>query len=170
MSLNTLELLAGTQAFALPLVEDEVVGQVLDDVERAGTQLLKVEVLNALVVRELRANVLTVTDLAHHLDVGTLVFNVVVELSARHMLEFLSIANVTAKLRTVELCMRLQFSERLPDNFALAIRRRALMRELTEVNTVLKNFVDRLEEVTTDLTVGAAHLEVRRGAGNAILG
>jgi hypothetical protein len=114
--LDTLRLLANAKRLTLPLVKDQVVSEVLNDVFGAGAELLDVEILNALVLRELSARVFAVADLAHDEHVGALVLDVVEELSASHVLVLLTVADVAAKLGTMELSVSLKLAERRPDD------------------------------------------------------
>ena len=76
------------------------------------------------------------------------------------MLELLSIADVATELGALVLGMSLELSQGLPDNLGTTLGRPASMRELTEVDTVAKHFVDLLHEVTSSLAVGAADIEL----------
>ena len=101
---------------------------------------------------------LLVAYLTHDLDFRAILFNMIVKLSSRHHLRFLPVANITAKFGTVELRVSLQFTKSLPYN---VIGTWAFMRELTEINTVLDDFVDWSQEVTTALAIRAANIVVR---------
>lgn len=170
MPLNALWLLADAETLALSLVQDQVVSEVIDDVIGAGAKLLQVEILNTLVLRELGASVLTVADLAHDEHVRALTLNVVKELGARHMLVLLTVANVATKLGTMELSVRLQLTERRPDDLRFTTGTHASVRELAEIDTVLQHLVHFLQEVTAGLAVGAADIVLgRRLATGAVL-
>jgi hypothetical protein len=158
---NAAGLRAGAQGLALPAVEDQTLGQVLDDVRGHGFQLLEVEVLDALVFRELGAGVLPVADLAHYKDVRTFVLDMGLQIDTGHVLELLAVADVAAILGTLELGVVLQLFERLPKNNARAVALEAPVRKLTEIDAVLDDLIHRLEEVTLDAAVRTlAFLEV----------
>lgn len=125
-------------------MEDKLVGEVLQHVEREGLKLLNVEIANALMVGKFFASVFLVADLAHDLDVWTVPLDMLIQLHSRHMLIFLTIANVATEFRTVELCMSLKFSQGLPNDFSSSVEARAFMWEFTEVNTVLQHLVHLL--------------------------
>lgn len=72
------------------------------------------------------------------------------------MLELLTIADVAAELRAVELGMNLQLRESHPEDLALPGALDALVREFAEVDAVLEHLVDRLEEVSGNPAVRAA--------------
>jgi len=82
------------------------------------------------------------------------------ELSSGHKLILVSVANIATKLWAIELSVSLKFTKGLPDNFTVSLKRWASMWELTEINTVLKNLVNFLQEVSSSLTVGAADIIV----------
>ena len=162
MSFSALRFLADAETLALSLVQDQVVGEVLDDLFRARAKLLKVEILNALVLRELGSRVFAVANLTHDEHVGAVVLDVVEQLSARHVLVLLAVADVAAKLGAVELGVSLQLAERGPHDLGLAVRSLASVRELAEVNAVLEHLVDLLHEVALGLAVGAANVVLGR--------
>lgn len=145
-------------------MEDQLVGQVVNHIGKVCLDLLDVEVLDALMVGEVGTGILLVADLAHDSDLGALELDVVVELGPCHVLELITIADVTSEFRAMELCMSLKLTQGLPDDWLVTLKRWTSVRELTEIDTVLQDFVDRLKEIAPDLTVRAADIEVWRGA------
>ena len=113
------------------------VRQMVKDIEGIDRQFFNVKVFDALVLRKVLSRVLFVADLAHDHDFRTVPLYMFIQLSARHVLELISITNVAPELRTVELCVNLQLTEGLPNDLALPIRSWTSMRELTKVDTVL---------------------------------
>jgi hypothetical protein len=92
-----------------------------------------------------------------NLDFWAMLFNMVPKLSSSHVLEFLKVANIaTVFWALVVLCMLLKLSDRLPDDFTVWSFI-ALMRELTEINTVSYNWVNFLENVSFALAMWASH-------------
>lgn len=152
---------AESQALLLSSVQNQLVGEVLHHIKPLGVQLFDVEVLDALVIGELASWVLLVADLAHDHHFSAVSLYVVIELCSRHVLVLITIANVATKFGAVELSMCLKLSKSLPDDLVLSIQRWALVRELTEVDTVLEDLVYRLEEITSALAVRAANIKVR---------
>jgi hypothetical protein len=74
------------------------------------------------------------------------------------VLELFSVANIATKFRAVELSMSLKFSKGLPDNLSSSVLSVTFMWELTEINTVFKNFIDLLHEVASSLAVWTANV------------
>lgn len=102
---NAARLRASAYTLTLSAVQDETFGQVLDDVGATGPQLLKVEVLDALVMLVVGAGVLAIADLAHDHHFRTLVLDVLLQLRASHVLKLWPTANATAVFRAVKLRM-----------------------------------------------------------------
>ena len=113
-------------------------------------------------LREIFTRVFFIANLAHDHHLRAITLDVFVQLSTRHMLVLITIANVAAKLRAVELSMNLQLSQGLPNDLSFTIWSRASMWELAEINTVLEYFVHWLQEVTSCLAIWAADVKVGR--------
>ena len=109
--------------------------------------------------RELRPIELFAANLALDHHFRTLSFDVLEQLGTSHVLEVLVIADVAPELWTVKHGMLLQLPHGLPDDLPVPVVLVALVRELTEVNTVSKYFIDILQEVTSGLAVRAANIE-----------
>ena len=120
------------------------------------SQLLKIEIFDALMIRKFSAEVLLVTHLTHNENLWTIFLNVLVKLPSGHMLVFFSIAYVTSEFRAVELSMCLELVQGFPNYFTSTIVCEALMREFTEVNTIFEDFVNILHEVIAFTAVWAA--------------
>jgi hypothetical protein len=105
--LNALVLGAETKTFFLSSMKNEFVCQLVDNVIAMGIQLVNIEFLYALMTTEFCSGVLLVTDLAHHLHLGTVSLDVVVQLRSSHVLELLSVADIASKLRAVKLSVSL---------------------------------------------------------------
>lgn len=121
-----------------------MLSQVVDDVEMVGAQPLEIHITEALVVRELSSVELPLADLALYDDLGALSFDVLEQLSPGHVLVVLVIANIAAKLRALVHRVLLQLGHGLPNDFLFSSIPPALVWELAKVNTIAKNFVDRL--------------------------
>jgi len=84
-------------------------------------------------------------------------FNMIPKLSSGHTLEFLKVANIATVFRAlVVLRMLLKLCDSHPFNFT-SWAFIALMRELTEINTVSYNWVNFLENVSFTLAMWASH-------------
>ena len=81
------------------------------------------------------------------------------------MLEVLVIANVTAKLGAVIDGVLLEFFHGFPYDLAMLAVFVTFVRELTEVNAVLKNLVYWLQKVATSLAMGTADVVARSDTG-----
>jgi hypothetical protein len=149
-----------SETFLLSSVENQLISQVVNDLERLLLQSFNIEFLDALVIVELTSWILLVADLAHYKNLWTVSLDVIVELGTSHMLELGPIAYITSELGAVELSVGLQFTEGLPDDHILSVLP-ALMRKLTEIYAVLKNFVDLLEEITPSLAIRTAKIVSR---------
>jgi phage-related minor tail protein len=68
------------------------------------------------------------------------------------------VADITAKLRTIEKSMLLKFSHCFPNNFSTFAVFVAAMREFTKINAISDNFVNFLQEITSILTIWAADI------------
>ena len=128
----------------LSSVEDQLVNKLIQNIVVISGQLFNVEFFDALMISELSSWVLLVANLAHDWDFRTVSLDVVVKLGSSHMLEFFSVADIASEFRARVLSMSLELSQSLPDNFTSSIVKVASMRELTEINTVLKDLVDLL--------------------------
>ena len=158
MLLDTSWVEAHTKTLLLSSVEDQLIGQIVNNLEGLSLQSLNVEVLDALMIVELSSWILLVADLAHDQDLWAISLDMVVKLGSRHVLELRSVTDITAELWAVELSVGLELSESLPDDGLLSTLP-ASMWELTEINAVLENLVYFLEEVTTSLAIGTADVE-----------
>ena len=78
MLFNTVLLLADTESFFLSSEQDQLIGQVVDDVVALCVELLNVELLDAVMVLELIPGILLVAHLAHHLHLWAVSLDVVV--------------------------------------------------------------------------------------------
>ena len=122
-------------------VEDQLVYKLIQNIVVISSQLFNVELFDALVVRELSSWVLLVAHLAHNRHLRTVSLDMIVKLGSRHMLEFFSIADIASEFRARVLGMSLKLTQSFPDNLTSSVIEVASMRELTEINTVLKDFV-----------------------------
>jgi hypothetical protein len=157
--LNAVLLLAHTETFFLSSEQDKFVSQVVNHVVALGVELLDVKLLDAVMALELISSILFVADLAHNLHFWAISLDVIIKLSSCHVLELLSIANVATEFGALVLSMCLELTEGLPDDLRATFSGPASMRELTEVNTVSKNLVDLLQEVTSSLAIWAADIK-----------
>jgi len=82
VSLNTLELGAESKTLFLSSMENELVGEILDDIIALLLKLLDVEVLDALMVTELSSSIFFVTDLAHDENLGAVIFYMLMKLGS----------------------------------------------------------------------------------------
>ena len=71
------------------------------------------------------------------------------------MLEFFTVADVAAEFGAVELSVSLEFAKGLPDDLSSSIVSEASVRELAEVDTIPKNLVHFLHEITSSMAVRA---------------
>ena len=101
-----------------------------------------------------------VANLALYHYFWTFSFDMLKQLSSSHVLEVLMITNVASKLRAVKHCMFLKLFHCFPDNFSTFWPLIASMRKFTEINTIPKNFIDILKEVTSFLTIWAANIVI----------
>lgn len=76
------------------------------------------------------------------------------------MLILFTVADVATELGAVELSMRLELIQSLPDDFTMATTCMATMRKFTEIDTVFNDFVYFLHEITSGLAVRAADVEL----------
>ena len=136
MLLNALVFGAKTKSLLLSSVENEFVGQVINDIIAMSVQLIDVELLDALVRSKLSSSILLVTHLAHHLHFWAIFADVIIQLSSCHVLELFPVANITAKLWTGELSMSLELAKGLPNDLRASPVNMTSMWELTEVNAV----------------------------------
>lgn len=128
----------------LSSVENQLVNKLIQNIVVISGQLFNVEFFDTLMIGELSSWVLLVANLAHDWDFRTVSLDVVVKLGSSHMLEFFSVADIASEFRARVLSMSLELSQSLPDNFTSSIVKIASMRELTEIDTVLKDLVDLL--------------------------
>jgi hypothetical protein len=157
VSFNALLLDADTESLLLSSVKNKLIGQVVDHIVALGIQLLNVKLFDAVMASKFVSSIVLVAYLAHNFDLWAISLDVIIELSSCQVLILLSIANITAKFRARILSMCLEFSKSLPDDFAtLSFLIVASMWELTEINTVSKNLVDLLHEISSSLAVRAA--------------
>ena len=82
VSLNTLELGAESKTLFLSSMENELVGEILDDIIALLLKLLDVEVLDALMITELSSSIFFVTDLAHDENLGAVIFYMLMKLGS----------------------------------------------------------------------------------------
>ena len=157
MLFDTLLVQAHAETLCLSSVENQLVCQIVDDLEGVSLQLFNIEVLNALVLVELSSWILLVADLAHAKNFWAVSLDMIMELGSSHVLELGSIADITSKLGAVELSVCLEFSEGLPDDHSSIFI--ASVREVTEINAVLKNLVNFLKVITASLAIGTANIE-----------
>lgn len=125
-------------------MENQLVNKLIQNIVVISGQLFNVEFFDTLMIGELSSWVLLVANLAHDWDFRTVSLDVVVKLGSSHMLEFFSVADIASEFRARVLSMSLELSQSLPDNFTSSIVKIASMRELTEIDTVLKDLVDLL--------------------------
>ena len=71
------------------------------------------------------------------------------------MLEFFTVADVAAELGAVELGVSLELAEGFPNDLPSSIVSEASVRELAEVDTIPKNLVHFLHEITSSMAVRA---------------
>jgi hypothetical protein len=159
MLLHALVLGAQAKTLSLTSMKNQLVGQLVKHVIAVGGQLVLVKLLDALMPLEFGSRILLVADLAHDLDLWAISLDVVIELSPRHVLILLPIADVASELWTVELSMGLELAKSLPDYLGSLVGV-ASVRELAEVNAVLEHLVNWLHEVTTSLAARAAGIVV----------
>ena len=84
-------------------------------------KFLDIKIFDALVLSKYIARIFFVANLTHDLDLGTIFSNVVVELSTSHVLILFTVANVATEFWAIELSMRLEFIQSLPDDFTVPI-------------------------------------------------
>lgn len=104
---------------------------------------------------ELGSDIVSITNLAGYWHVRTISLHVLVELSSGEMLEFFPVAYIAPEFGTVELSVNLELSQSFPNYLGLSIYVTSVG-EFTKINTVLKNFVYGLKELTPFLTVRTA--------------
>lgn len=160
MLFNTVLLLTDAESLLLPSEKDKFIGKVINDVVALLVKLLNIELLDAMMSLKLVPSVLLVAHLAHHLHLWAVSLDVVVQLGSCHVLELLSVADIAAKFGALVLGVSLELSQGFPDNLGTTLVRPASMRELAEVNTVTKNLVNLLHEVSSGLAVGAADIKL----------
>ena len=136
MLLNALVFGAKTKSLLLSSVENEFVGQVINDIIAMSVQLVDVELLDALVRSKLSSSILLVANLAHHLHFWTFFADVIIQLGPSQVLELFPIANVAAKLWTGKLSVSLELAKGLPNDLRASPVDMTSMWELTEVNAV----------------------------------
>ena len=158
MLVYALLLWAESKAFLLSSMEDQFVNEFVQNIVVVSCQFFNVEFLDTLMVCEFCSWIFLVANLTHNWNFRAISFDMIIELSSSQMLILFSVADVTSEFWARVLSMSLEFSKGLPDNFTSTIIKVASMRELTEVNTVLKNFVNFLKEITSGLTVWAANI------------
>jgi len=108
---------------------------------------------------ELASRIFLITNVAHDLNLGTISLDMVEKLSSCHVLELLSVTDITSELWTLILRMSLELSKGLPDDLGFTrLLIPASMRELAEVNTVSEYLVDLLHEIACSLAVRAADI------------
>lgn len=107
--------------------------------------------------------VVLLTYLALYHYFWTLTFDVQEKLSSCHMLIAFVITNITTEFRAIVHCMLLKLFHCLPYNSTLSRIHVTFVRELTEVNTISKNFVDVLHEISACLTIWTTNIESRCG-------
>lgn len=166
--LDALELGAETKTLFLSSMKNELVSKVFNNIETFLLEFLNIEVFDALMVSELGSSIFLVTNLAHHENFGTIVFDMLVKLSSSQVLEFFSVADVAAEFWAVELSMCLELSESLPDDFSSSISV-TFMWELAEIDTVFEYLVYFLKEVASCLAVWTANIIVWSGTLSHLL-
>ena len=78
MLLNTVLLLTDTETFFLSSEQDQLIGQMVDNVVALCVEFLNVEFLNAVMALELVSGILLVAHLAHNLDFWAVSLDVIV--------------------------------------------------------------------------------------------
>jgi len=167
MLFDTLRPQTHTQTLLLSSVENQLIRQIVNDLERHCLQPFHVEVLDALVIMEFSSWELFIADLAHDKNFWAVSLDMVMELGSSHVLELGSVADITSELGAVELSVCLELTEGLPDDNFLTILI-ASMWEFTEINAVLQHLVNFLEEITASLAIGAANIEPCSLSDNSI--
>ena len=160
--LNALHVNAETNTFFLSLMKNEFVGEVVQDLRRHLSQLFKVEVLDALMIRKFSPEILFIAYLAHYQNLRTVFLNVFIQLTSSHVLVLLSVANVTTEFRAVKLSMCLQFIKSFPHYFSSSIVSIAFMWKFTKVDTVLQYFIDFLHEFSAISTIWTTKIFTHR--------
>lgn len=89
---------------------------------------------------------------------GAFSFDMLKQLCSCHVLKIFMIAYVTAKFWALVHRMLLKLPHGLPDNHSVFFILVASVWKFTKINTILKNFVDVLHEVSTSLTARAADI------------
>ena len=110
MLLHTLILRAKTKTLFLSSVQNKLVSQILDNIKWVNSQLVNIEVLNALMSSELTSGVFLITDLTHNLHFWAVSFDVVIQVGTSHMLILVSVADIATKFWAVELGVGLQLT------------------------------------------------------------
>ena len=129
----------------------------LNNIIRESIKFINIKIFNALMIWELCSYIVSVTYLTSYWHVWAFCLDMLVKLSSGQILEFFSITNITTKFWTMELSMDLKFSKSFPDNFSFSIHMTSVW-ELTEINTILKNFVDWLKEFSSFLAIWTARI------------
>jgi len=97
------------------------------------------------------------TDIALNHNFRAVPLNMISQLSSRHVLEFLKVADVTTVLGAlIVLCMLLELSNGFPNDFTIWSFI-TLMREFAEIDAVSYNWVDLLENVSLALAMWACN-------------
>ena len=91
-------------------MKDQIVCKIVDNVFRAQTELVNIEILDTLMRLEFFSWVLSVANLAHHHNIWTFILYMVIELGTSHKLELISVTNVAAEFRAIEASVSLQFT------------------------------------------------------------
>lgn len=140
-------LFAETDGFGLSLELHHLLCQKFNYLHVVLLEQLHVVISEAQMLTKLSSLEGLSADIALDLDFGAVLLYMVSQLSSRHVLELLQVADVTAVLRTfVVLRVLLKRSNCHPSDLAVG-GFVALVRELTEVNHVSYNWVDLLEQV-----------------------
>ena len=101
---------------------------------------------------------LSTTNLTLHHHSRALSFNMLEKLCPRHVLKLLLITNITTKFGTFVQGMFLKIQHCFPNNSSILGLRITLVREFTEIDTVHKNLVDWLQEISSNLAMGTTNI------------
>ena len=101
---------------------------------------------------------LSTTNLTLHHHSRALSFNMLEKLSPRHVLKLLLVTNITTKFGTFVQGMFLKIQHCFPNNSSILGLRITLVREFTEIDTVHKNLVDWLQEISSNLAMGTTNI------------
>ena len=118
---NAVLLLTDTKSLFLPSEKDKFIGKMINDVVALLIKFFNIELLDAVMSLKLVPSVLLVAHLAHHLHFWAVSLDVVVQLRSCHVLELLSVADVTSEFGALVLSMSLEFSKGFPDNLGTAL-------------------------------------------------